>query len=145
MGVYVFQALRRSVWYWTRPKTEGVHGIPLTSAGKVVLVKLSYAPHWQLPGGGLKKGEDPAEAIIRELREEIGLTDYAEVEEICRFEHEPDYRRGRATLFLIRGIKYQPCWSLEVREAAEFDLTALPYDTSPLTRALLDHAGKELQ
>jgi putative (di)nucleoside polyphosphate hydrolase len=33
---------------------------------------------WQMPQGGIDKGEDPAEAALRELREEIG-TDKAEV------------------------------------------------------------------
>jgi 8-oxo-dGTP pyrophosphatase MutT (NUDIX family) len=44
----------------------GVHGIPLTPDGKVVLVILSYATGWRLPGGGRKAGEDPREAIFTE-------------------------------------------------------------------------------
>lgn len=33
---------------------------------------------WQLPQGGIDAGEDPAKAVLRELREEIG-TDRAEI------------------------------------------------------------------
>jgi putative (di)nucleoside polyphosphate hydrolase len=33
---------------------------------------------WQMPQGGIDAGEDPAEAVFRELREEIG-TDLAEI------------------------------------------------------------------
>jgi putative (di)nucleoside polyphosphate hydrolase len=29
-------------------------------------------PHWQFPQGGMKAGEDPADALRRELREELG-------------------------------------------------------------------------
>ena len=32
------------------------------------------AGRWTLPGGGLEFGEDPADGVLRELREETGLT-----------------------------------------------------------------------
>ena len=40
----------------------------------MILVKLRYAPGWRLPGGGRADDEDPCEAALRELREEIGMT-----------------------------------------------------------------------
>jgi hypothetical protein len=63
LGVNAFQALRRCVWFVSRPQTIGVHGIPLTPEGKVVLVTLSYAKGWRLPGGGRKGDEEPREAL----------------------------------------------------------------------------------
>jgi putative (di)nucleoside polyphosphate hydrolase len=39
----------------------------------------AHSPHaWQLPQGGIDPGEDPRQAVLRELREEIG-TDRAEI------------------------------------------------------------------
>jgi 8-oxo-dGTP pyrophosphatase MutT (NUDIX family) len=144
-GVHAFQTLRRIVWFFTRPRTKGVHGIPLTPEGKVVLVTLSYAKGWRLPGGGLKAGEDPSKAILRELREEIGLAAYVSAEPICEFEHRPDFRHGDATLFVIRGVKYRPRWSLEVRAVAEFHPSDLPHNTASITHKLLALAEPQLR
>lgn len=41
--------------------------------GRVLLVQLSYRNRWGVPGGLLKRGEDPAAAARREVREEVSL------------------------------------------------------------------------
>lgn len=41
--------------------------------GAVLLVRLSYRNSWGLPGGLLKRGETPADAVRREVREEATL------------------------------------------------------------------------
>ncbi|WP_166395232.1 NUDIX hydrolase [Rubrobacter marinus] len=50
--------------------------VPVTSDGRVVLVKQWRQPvggfTLELPGGGVEAGEDPREAVQRELREEAG-------------------------------------------------------------------------
>ena len=145
LGVSCFQALRRSVWFFSRPQTTGVHGIPLTPQGKVVLVTLSYAKGWRLPGGGQKTDEVSHDALLRELREEIGLTAHASVEIVGGFTHRPDYRPGQATLFIVRGVRYQPRWSLEVKDVGEFELDALPAGTAAITQELLVLAKDQLR
>jgi ADP-ribose pyrophosphatase YjhB (NUDIX family) len=44
--------------------------------GQVLLARFIGAQphHWTLPGGGLEHGEDPADAVLRELTEETGYT-----------------------------------------------------------------------
>lgn len=144
-SVYLFQALRRSIWWVTRPSVVGVHGIPLTPEGKIVLVTLSYAHGWRLPGGGQGKTEDARSAMVRELREEIGLIRYDRIELVERFEHRPDYRRAQGSLFVVRGVLYRPKWSLEVKEVGEFELNDLPEGTASITRELLDLASAYLK
>ncbi len=143
-AVLCLQAVRRAGWFVTRPKTVGVHCIPLTPEGKVVLVTLSYARGWRLPGGGQKPTEDSRTAMLRELREEIGLASYDSAEVVTGFSHRPDYRRGVASLFVVRGVRYRPRWSLEVKAVAEFRLGDLPPDTAQITHQLLALARQHL-
>jgi ADP-ribose pyrophosphatase YjhB (NUDIX family) len=46
-------------------------------AGRVLLCRMSATTRtpgrWTLPGGGLRHGEDPEDAVLRELAEETGL------------------------------------------------------------------------
>jgi len=41
--------------------------------GALLFVRLAYRERWGAPGGLLKRGEEPADAAIREVREEVGL------------------------------------------------------------------------
>jgi len=58
-------------------------------AGNVLLVKPTYKPPWEVPGGVVEQAESPLAACRREIREELGLdirparllvVDYSELE-----------------------------------------------------------------
>lgn len=52
----------------------GVTGIIFNDKNEVLLFKHTYRSHaWSLPGGYLKSGEHPREALEREIKEESGL------------------------------------------------------------------------
>lgn len=53
----------------------GVTGVIFNAKNEVLLFKHTYRQHaWSLPGGYLKAGEHPKEALEREIKEESGLT-----------------------------------------------------------------------
>jgi len=52
-------------------------GAVIVEDGRVLLVRRGHEPmkgHWSLPGGMLELGESLAEGVVREVREETGLT-----------------------------------------------------------------------
>ncbi len=52
----------------------GVLGVVFRPDGRLLLVDQPYVRGWALPGGDLRRGEDPGTALARELREEVGLS-----------------------------------------------------------------------
>lgn len=124
--VFTFlHGFRRALWKVTGPGRAGVHGMPLTEQGRVVLVRLTYSPGWRLPGGGRKRSETPQDAMLRELREEIGLLGYGSIEPI-----EDGLPGDRSSFFVIRDVVYRPRWNLEIEEVREFDPDRLPDETT---------------
>lgn len=52
----------------------GVTGIIFNDQNEILLFRHTYRSHaWSLPGGYLKSGEHPREALEREIKEESGL------------------------------------------------------------------------
>lgn len=130
--------LLRAGWFIRRPSTYGAHAVALTPDRKIILVRLRYASGWRLPGGGRAADEPSADAALRELREEIGMTGHGEVVAVCDFEQSVHFKRDSASLFLVRDVRYLPRWSLEVEEVREAALDALPPGTSANTRAWIE-------
>lgn len=131
--------LLKVAWFVRRPRTRGAHAVALTKERKLVLVKLRYARGWRLPGGGRRSGEYAQAAVIRELREEIGMTAYGRIRFACELEESVDFKRDLAALLIVEDVRYQPRrWSWEVEQVGEFAMEQLPPDTAGLTLRWID-------
>lgn len=125
-------ALMKLDWFVRRPRTFGAHALALTPDGKVILVLLRYAPGWRLPGGGRDEREDPRDAVLRELREEIGMTSHGKVTLAEELEERPDFKRDLASLLVVRDVVYHPRrWSWEIEAIREVTPEDLPANLSP--------------
>jgi len=125
----------RIYWWIRRPRTLGVRALVRDDAGRIALVRHTYADHWYLPGGGVKKGESFAAAALREVEEEIGLAGCA-IERILGVYHSRrEYKDDHIVLFVVHA----PCTSIlandprEIADARWFALEALPAGLSAAT------------
>jgi 8-oxo-dGTP pyrophosphatase MutT (NUDIX family) len=69
-------------------------------AGAILIVKPLYREHWLLPGGICESGESPQQALVREVREELGL-DVAVQRLVCIDYLSPADGFGEAVHFLF--------------------------------------------
>lgn len=100
----------------------------------ILLVKATYQRFhpWGLPGGSLEYGEQPEEAIIREVWEETGL--HICIERLLLINSWMPDRVGMYYLCKITGGTFYP--SDEVSEFSFFSLDNLP-DVKAVDRAML--------
>jgi 8-oxo-dGTP pyrophosphatase MutT (NUDIX family) len=71
MAIFRLFIALKAIW---SPVAFGACGAIFDAQGRVLLVRHRYMAGWQLPGGGVDRGEPPELAVLRELGEEVGLT-----------------------------------------------------------------------
>lgn len=64
--------LQLAWWYVRRPSIQGAY-IAVWHDGRVLVIRNSYRKRDSLPAGGLRRGETPLGAAVRELVEEVGI------------------------------------------------------------------------
>ena len=131
-----------------RPMTLGARGIVYDrEANAVFLIEHTYAPGWQLPGGGVETGETMLEALSRELSEEgnIDLTGAPQLVSIHHNRHAS--RRDHVGLYLVTEFHQAAPKTPdhEIRNAGFFALDKLPADTTPGTLRRIDEVLKGVE
>ena len=122
-------------WAVRRPRTLGVRALVLDGADRVALVKHTYIPGWYLPGGGVKRRERFADALARELREEIGLTEFHLECVLGIYRNSSEYKDDHVAVFVVRtrapAADIRAADAFEIEAAQWFSIDTLPADISP--------------
>ena len=110
--------------------------------GKVLLARHSYVAGWLLPGGGVNRGEAAEHAVIREMKEEIGLTSCATPELFGLYSRKAGWTTNVIVLYLLRDAEFTFVPNAEVREV-QFADPANPPEGTPRSVAsrLKEYAG----
>jgi 8-oxo-dGTP pyrophosphatase MutT (NUDIX family) len=82
-----------------RPHTAAVKCV-VRDGDRILFVRHTYGRRdlWELPGGGLRRGEEPAAAVRREMLEELGMT-LGAVRELAIVEVSGDHKHTRLVCF----------------------------------------------
>ena len=110
--------------------TVGVRAV-LLDGRKVLLVKHTYTPGWQFPGGGVEPGETAEAAAAREALEETGYAvDGRPVLHGFFLNRIAGGKRDHVAVYVWRDFRsqfeFKP--NLEIAECRWFDVDALPSD-----------------
>ncbi len=114
--------------------TPGVAAVIFNDAGHVLLQRRRNDGQWGLPGGAMEPGEEPAQSLVREVREETALE--VVPERIVGVYSGPDFRVRYANgdeamivsiTFACRSLGGEP----RVKDDESLELRYFPPDALP--------------
>lgn len=134
----VADGLRSLWWRTTKPQVEGAAVIATDLNDQLLLIRLSYGSGgWNIPTGGLNRGESPADAAARELLEETGC----EAHSLTLIGVQRSLIHGAKNTVHVFAAKVSDVPKADMREVIEarfFPMHSLPEPLTATTRKRLE-------
>lgn len=112
----------------------------------MLLVRHRYMPGWQFPGGGVGRGELPEVAILRELKEEVGLVSSTLPQFVGLFTRKAGFVTNVIALYRLKNVVIDFKPNFEIAEVMFCDPASPPRDATPGTlRRLAEMRGETPQ
>ncbi|MES2035081.1 MAG: NUDIX domain-containing protein [Pseudomonadota bacterium] len=124
-----------------RGLTLGACGLVIDDRGRVLLIEQTYTHGWQLPGGGVERGETAEAALARELVEEAGVRLTGPVRLLSVHSNHANHRGDHVLVY--RCEHWEPCDATSRGEIARigwFPPDALPDGVMPGHRRRIEEA-----
>ena len=114
-----------------RPLTQVAVGVLFQADGRFLLTTRppgkAYEGHWEFPGGKVEAGETLAQALTRELQEELGIT----IADPQAWKTERiDYPHALVELHFFKVFEWQG--ELQMKEGQQFSWERLPVQVTPV-------------
>lgn len=134
---------------WTRlTGQQRARVVMVNERGEVLLVKgVIGHRRWTLPGGGIERGEQPIDAALREVYEELGVK-LSELRQVAFVPKGAATNAGYdafvfAAHLAADAFKDELINPYEILAVEWFSLAALPSDISQFARDAIEQAGRE--
>lgn len=136
--------MRSFYWFLVRPKTFSVACL-LEHEGKYLCIRHTYGfkkERWTIPGGGVKRHEPKKEAVLREVREEVGISLHEkDLQEIGTYVTHKEYSHNTVTCFYAKVHEPSFCIDgVEIGEARWIDKDTLPEEVTHVLAMSLSFA-----
>lgn len=109
-----------------RPSARGI----IFRDGKLSVIYSRARNYCKFPGGGIEKGEDPVKALIREVKEETGLTVIPS--SVKEFGYVHRIQKGEREAMFVQDNYYYFCDVEELQENVEFTADEIREDFVPM-------------
>ncbi len=111
--------------------------------GRVLLVRPSYKPMWDIPGGYVETGESPLDACRREVQEELGIS--PAIGPLLVIDWAPIPTEGDKVLYVFDGGELSADAAASIKLAAGELLAAEFHSPDDLDRLLIPRLARRVK